>query len=433
MSRVAVSSGQGPGSRRVIRIGIAIVVAFDLLQLSVLIPGAREARALAGRDTSSLLGLLSAPVLTWALALGGLALTARMALAPGRWRAGLGALAVLGTLVSVHGALFGAVNHHLYFSGLTLLGWIAGQVWAQRRGTPGDESWAYAGALASLGACYFNAGISKLLYSGADWINSANLRAVVLVQHGLIEDGSLFGAFRAWVVESPGLAWTLAALTVVIELAGPLLLAPPVWRALLAVALVLMHLTILVLTDVILYIEAMYLLVLLGIPWRFPAEPEERAAGVEGGPSKRQTAWVTLALCGAGGLGMAMNAADERSFGDDESDLQGRRPVLRAGPLAEGLTVAGYRVSSVEAARDEALIHFDTPEAVSLFVRCSSERNAPAEPADFQLFFRDPSGNAAEPPEELGERFVAMLIRSAGEGGCGQFRRWMQDAPSVRP
>src|SRR5262249_34135654 len=135
----------------------------DLLSLVHFIQLAR-----AGASPGAFAGLLSQTPITVAIAGFGTAAAISFARGPGRIASGGTTLVALGLLSSVHAQLFGSPWRHLYYSGLCLAGWIAGQVVARRRGRPADESFARTGALALLGAAYLNAGVSKVVFGTAD-------------------------------------------------------------------------------------------------------------------------------------------------------------------------------------------------------------------------------------------------------------------------
>jgi len=164
----------------------------------------------------------------------------------------------------VHAQLFGSPWRHLYYSGLCLTGWIAGQVVARRRGAPADESYARTGALALLGAAYLNAGVSKVVFGTGDWATNLPIQATIIGQDGLVP-GGLLAAYRLVVVQTPTLAAAFSLLTVAFELSGPLMLVGRRAQWLVAGGLLAMHVNILLLTGEILYWEAMLLLAVFAL------------------------------------------------------------------------------------------------------------------------------------------------------------------------
>ena len=182
----------------------------------------------------------------------------------GRTASGATALVALALLSSVHAQIFGSPWRHLYYSGLCLAGWVAGVVVERRRGAPADESYARTGALALLSAAYLNAGISKVVFGGADWATNVPIQAAIIGQDGLVP-GGILAAYRLLVVQTPSLAAALSLLTVAFELAGPLMLVGRRTRWLVAGGLFAMHLNILLLTGEILYWEAMLFLAVFAV------------------------------------------------------------------------------------------------------------------------------------------------------------------------
>ena len=245
--------------RALLRIVIAAVAAIDLLSLARFIQVAR-----AGASPGAFAGLLSQPPIAVAIAAVGTAAAISFARGPGRIASGATALVALALLSSVHAQLFGSPWRHLFYSGLCLAGWIAGQVVARRRGAPADESYARTGALALLGAAYLNAGVSKVVFGAADWATNVPIQATIIGQDGLVPRGIL-AAYRLLVVQTPALAAAFSLLTVALELSGPLMLVGRRTRWLVAGGLFAMHLNILLLTGEILYWEAMLFLVVFAI------------------------------------------------------------------------------------------------------------------------------------------------------------------------
>jgi len=242
-----------------LRIVIAAVAAFDLLSLVQFIRAAR-----AGAAPGPFVGLLSQTPVTAAIAAVGVAAAISFARGRGRVASGATALVALVLLSSVHARLFGSPWRHLYYSGLCLTGWIAGLVVARHRGAPANESFARTGALALLSAAYLNAGLSKVVFGGADWATNVPIQAVIIGQDGLVP-GGILGAYRLLVIQTPALAAGLGLLTIAFELAGPLMLVGRRTRWLVAGGLFAMHINILLLTGEILYWEAILLLAVFAV------------------------------------------------------------------------------------------------------------------------------------------------------------------------
>jgi hypothetical protein len=176
-----------------------------------------------------------------------------------------------------------------------LLGWLLGLAFARARGAATDESFARVGSIALLGAAYFNAGISKVAFSGIDWLSGLPIQAVVVGQDGLVAD-SIVTSYRTWVADTPAAASLFAIATVAFELAGPLMLAGRTTRRCVALGLLGMHTNILVLTR-ILYWESMVFLVLFGFSSDLP-QTAAVATSSERPDDRRYTlAVAALALC----------------------------------------------------------------------------------------------------------------------------------------
>ena len=245
--------------RALLRIVIAAVAAIDMLSLAHYVRVAH-----AGAAPGTFAALLSQTPVAAAIAALGVAAVISFARGPGRTASGAMALVALALLSSVHARIFGSPWRHLYYSGLCLAGWVAGVVVARRRGAPADESYARTGALALLSAAYLNAGISKVVFGGADWATNVPIQATIIGQDGLVP-GGILAAYRLLVVQTPSLAAALSLLTVAFELAGPLMLVGRRTRWLVAGGLFAMHVNILLLTGEILYWEAMLFLVVFAV------------------------------------------------------------------------------------------------------------------------------------------------------------------------
>jgi len=241
-----------------LRATIAAVAAADLLSLVAFLHEAR------GESAIGAIALVAQTPFALAIAGLGVAAAFRFARAPGRIAAGAISLGALALLSTAHAQLFGSPWRHLYYSGLCLAGWITGLLVARYRGASRQEVWASTGALALLGTAYLNAGISKLVLGGGDWLTGLPIQAAIIGQDGLVPGGILHH-YRMLVVETPALATALSMLTVAFELAGPLMLAGRRPRLLVAGGLLGMHLNILLLTTEILYWEAMVFLAVFAI------------------------------------------------------------------------------------------------------------------------------------------------------------------------
>lgn len=251
-----------PGERRGMRLALAAVVVVDLASFVFAVLEARSAATARGEVATSLYSTLSHPLVVAGIAAVGVAGAAAFALRAGRIWSGMTALIALSVLSSVHGQLFGSPWRHLYFSGVSLAGWLVGLVALRARADRVDESYARLGAIALLGSAYLNSGISKLVYGGFDWLSGTPVQAAVIAQDGLVSGGAI-GAVRVWSTD-PTVAQSLAIATVVLELSGPLMLLGRLPRALVAAGIAAMHLNIWTLTGIIIYWESIVLLLLFG-------------------------------------------------------------------------------------------------------------------------------------------------------------------------
>ena len=265
---MTVTTGRG---RILLRGALAAVVAVDLVSFYGFISAVRADAAARGIVPGAFTAFLSLPAVSAGVIVLGVAGAGAFAFRPGRlWEGGL-ALGALALLSSAHGQLFGSPWRHLFYSGLCLAGWLLGLAVSRRRGMPTDESYACTGATALLGAAYCNAGISKLVYGGLDWVSAVPIQAVVVGQDGLVAD-SVISGYRAWVVNTPlaGIAFSIG--TVAFELAGPSMVVGRRIRLLVAAGLFAMHANIFVLTG-ILYWESMLLLALFALSPQADAPP----------------------------------------------------------------------------------------------------------------------------------------------------------------
>jgi hypothetical protein len=322
-----------------LRGALAAVVAIDLVTF-LLFLGEARARALGeGVTLSAFSDLLSRPLASGPLIVLGVAGAAVFGWRAGRLWAGLIPLAALALLSTAHAQLFGSPWRHLYYSGVCLSGWLLGLGVSRWRGAPADESYARIGATALLAAVYLNGGISKLVFGGWEWALGVPIQAIVVAQDGMVTDSAL-SAYRSWVVATPVLAGLFSSATILIELAGPLMIVGGRIRVAVALGLLAMHVNILVLTH-ILYWEAMVFLVLFGLlPY---AEPV--AMTTAPGRSRRRlflataAALVVLALIGISG--------QSRRFVEWYGVSTAATPPLAAAPealpsdLAAGLPGAG--------------------------------------------------------------------------------------------
>jgi len=250
-----------------------------------------------GIAPGAVIGFVARPAVSAAIVLIGIIAAIAFGRRPGRVYEGLVAVVALTLLSTAHAQLFGSPWRHLFYSGLCLCGWLLGLAFSRRRGAPTDEWFARTGALALLSAAYLNAGISKLVYGGWEWVSALPIQSVVVGQDGLVADG-IASMYRTWVVTTPPAAIAFSVATVAFELAAPLMLVGSRARLIVAAGLLAMHANIYVLTD-ILYWESMVLLAVFGLSGDPPPQRETAQATVLSRSSPRAfvAAAVLLALC----------------------------------------------------------------------------------------------------------------------------------------
>ncbi|HEY8379797.1 MAG TPA: hypothetical protein VIK91_25075, partial [Nannocystis sp.] len=276
-------TGLAPDPWRTRRWALSAVVAFDLVAFFAFIPRAFERAAAATFELAWWVRIVAALPGRTAVVVAGLVATLAFARRRAPILGGALALVALGLLSHAHAALNGAPWRHLYYSGIGLLGWLVGLGFARARGLPDEQRHAFVVTVALLGAAYFNAGLSKLLLSGLEWLAGDTLRHTVVAQDGLLGAGRLHD-LRLALVDTPALAAALATATVALELGGLLFLVGPRARALVAAGLVLMHLSIFVLTGIA-YVESIAVLIIFAWP-----HPELMRPPVPDEPPRRRLA-----------------------------------------------------------------------------------------------------------------------------------------------
>ena len=244
------------GGATFVRVGLAAVVALDLISYYVYLGDARATALQSGVSLGGFSDMLSRPVTRGTVAFVGLASAASFARRPARLWEGLVALGALTLLSTAHTQILGSPWRHLFFSGLCLAGWLLGLIVARYRGAPADESYARTGGMALLGAAYLSSGISKIVYGGWAWTSGLPVQSAIVGQSGLIGEG-IAGRYRFWVATRPLLASIFSTATVAFELAGPLMLVGRKTRLFVALGLIGMHANIYLLTEHILYWESM--------------------------------------------------------------------------------------------------------------------------------------------------------------------------------
>lgn len=268
----------GPDQRTLLRAVLATVVVVDLVSFFFFLGEARSTAAANGIEISRFAELFSRTIVRGVIVLIGVVSAVAFGWRPGRLWEGLLSLGALTVLSTAHAQLFGSPWRHLFYSGVCLSGWLLGLVVSRRRGAPLDESYARVGSIALLGAAYFNAGISKIVFGGAAWMSGLPIQATIIGQVGLVPDG-IVGMYRSRVVMTPAVASLFSVATTAVELAGPLMLVGRRTRLCVALGLIAMHANIFVLTHIA-YWESMVFLLAFGLSADAPdAETVPESAG----------------------------------------------------------------------------------------------------------------------------------------------------------
>jgi hypothetical protein len=424
-----MTSGNERG-RVFLRATLAAVVAVDLVSFYGFLAAARAAAAARGIVPDAFTALISMPVVSAIVIVLGVTGAVAFAYRPGRLWEGALALGALALLSSAHAQLFGSPWRHLFYSGLCLAGWLVGLAVSRRLETPTDESYACTGATALLGAAYCNAGISKLVYGGFDWVSAVPIQSVVVGQDGLVADSAI-SAYRAWVVNTPlaGIAFSIG--TVVFELAGPLMVVGPRIRLLVTAGLFAMHANIFVLTG-ILYWESMLLLALFALTPQSDAAPAPEPT-----PSRSDrrywAAVAILVLCA--GLAVAHQArryAEHATHGEPVPPAaQAPTPALREiGPFAVGQTLAQtWSIAALDVSAEGFVVAVARAGAQARFefTCASSPHRSPFDLGAAHIFYSsDRDFGELEP---IGQELQARLRDAAGNDDvCARLRAWRASA-----
>lgn len=434
----------------VLRRLLTAIVVVDLLSFAYFIESARDA-ALAAGTLSPLAAWLSHRVLTLPVAGAGTVAALGFGRAPGRLWHGLGALLGLAVLSTVHAQVFGSPWRHLFYSGLCLAGWLLGLLVTRRRGRPTDESYARVGSLALLSAAYFSAGISKMVFTGPEWLSGVPIQAVVVSQDGLIADGWL-NWYRTWAVTTPAVAMLFSIATVGFELAAPLMLFGRLPRAVVALGLLSMHANILAMTH-ILYWESMLLLVAFGLCGPSPSLADDGSAAPPRSAGPPAFALAVALLCCAAALAVAHQA---RRFARVEAARAlpaapaaavvapasapappAPPPTVHAlrqvGPFSVGQSVApGWSVTAVDVSSDGITTTLAGDAGrVEFEITCAeSAYHSPYDlPAAHIFYTSEVPVSALDPP---GQALRELIERAGGATLCARLTAWRAAALAER-
>lgn len=414
-----------------LRLLLGVVAAIDLASFVFVLADARAAALAAGTALDPFTALVSRPVVSALLAALGIIGALRFAARADRPLAGLVALLALAALSTAHAHAYGSPWRHLYYSGLGLAGWVLGLVVSRRRGAPGDESFARAGSLALIGAAYFNAGLSKLVFGGGEWLSGVTIQAIIVAQDGLAVESAM-GGYRDLVLRTPPLVSLFSIATVLFELAGPLMLLGRWPRRVVAGGLLAMHLNIYLLTH-ILYWEPMLFLVAFGLSADPPAPPLPAAARAgRRRPVVVALAVVALALWAAAGIvhqgrRYAQRQAAHAAARQPPTPVSVRpTPALaRLGPFALGDQVSDdWTVAALRVRGAGFIVALSGPAgAVGFEVTCApSPHVSPFDLDAAHIFYSSALPVAAF---EVAGRAVQARVREAGgDDVCAAVTQW---------
>jgi hypothetical protein len=273
-SQVSSSFFEGENSRAILRVGLALIAALEMV-VEVASNLGMMGDSLYAEASSILLPFLRpTPAVLVIINLIGLA--GLLALALNR-RPILGAVVALLCMsfdVRLGEVLFGSISHNFFFPGAMVFGWLIGLIVARRRrlrGEPAAQRPTYADSVAEscavgvLAALYTGSAVTKVMDSGISWVNTNALRSVLLAQQGLLHVGWI-DAYRAAVINHPWFSFALSLGALLIEACGFLLLVSRRTRLVWGLLIVGMHVNILFLAGIP-YLEPMLLVPLFTLPW----------------------------------------------------------------------------------------------------------------------------------------------------------------------
>lgn len=425
----------GDRATTALRVVLATVATIDLLSFRFYIADARTAALTDLVPVGDLPLALSASWLVTLAVIVGCLGAIRFGLRPGRIVAGIVALLALAFLSSVHAQLFGSPWRHLYYSGLCLSGWLLGLFFARRAGAIEEEAYARTGVVALLGAAYFNAGVSKMIYGGVPWLSGLPIQGVILGQDGLAPDSFLSG-YRTWVVMHPAAAMCFSTATVVVELAGPLMIAGVWLRRAVAFGLLAMHANIFLLTD-ILYWESILFLTLFGLlpgTWvRSPGPVVRRPRESWLGGAGYAAAFTLLLLTSVLAVGrqwyrqpgyVPSAASQEPAPTSPPTPVAPDSPG-KLGPFTRGEVLKDdWRVSGLERRENGIRISFSSAVgSVGFEITCVESTNrSPFDAGPLHIFY----STELPPPkiEGIGRAVRARVLEQGATDPCARLAEW---------
>jgi hypothetical protein len=426
-------------SRSGLRIGLAVILAFDAVVVVTAIanatPGAESIDApwllaIAGRWE------LALPLV--AVVIGALAFFAieRRPLA-----AGLVAFVGFGLLSTALTALQGAASRNFYVGGATLLGWLCGEAIeirrAQRNVPVARGSLAEAGATGTFAATYFCAAVSKLLEGGGDWLAPGTLQSLAMA-HAPVSGNSLVTGYARLVASSQGLASGFAAVTLMIQLLAPVWLLGSRLRMAWGLLFVGFHINVFVLTGIP-YVESCYIAALFSFPW---TRVVARLRGLEdralSDPSPevppRPALLAVPAAIVALGLVALLVPAELRPHGDPftrwrPTVTDARAPRTRFGPIRTGDRLAGdWVVDSIRVDGERVRIALERAgREVVLVLSLQPGERAPFAPEGLGLSYAK-TDLAIDEFEAAGRDLSDRLERAAGSKPIPDaVRLWLEE------
>lgn len=439
-----------PITARFWRTLLALMLASDAVILAVW-THRRAPGHLAGPEPPWIDGLVRSPSALAALAalacLGAFAFARR----PGRALTALLAVACTHVLIDAFGYVFQDHIRSFFYSGALVSAWALAIIFTRvvlrghRPGAALDQTLDTTGAAAAaavLGAIYFNAGLSKLIFGGADWMNSAVIRLTsVLVSPagGDAWDASL----RAFVVDSPSLAATLAIATVALELQGLFFGLGRRARLLSGSGLLAFHIGTFVMSDIV-FVQAVILLCAFTFPWAELAQrlhPRATAPteAVTVGPHAPRRA-LTLAALVVGFVALAwlVPGAAPASKSHQNPFLVDTTSLPRFGPIHPGLALPrGLEVTGIHAAEGEVriMVRGQAGEVILAFAPVPGDTApGPYDVGSAALAWRAASVDM-DAVSRSGEALAALLRSAATADGhrdmSAAWHRWREaaDAP----
>ncbi|MCO4761308.1 MAG: hypothetical protein KC502_07380 [Myxococcales bacterium] len=416
-------SPHGPHTRHIARIAVATMACHDLVLLTNGVLGI----PLGAPDwTSPALyqWLAFHPHVLLATSLVGLLAAGIFAAGRAPLRAGTVTLIALHLAYETFAGVMATLPPEPILTGACLSGWLLGTVWGRgvARRDVGDpravEQWfAEMGAVGLIGITYFMAGASKMIRSGLEWDHR-------VIWHLLQSLTDLTGngpvdRLVAWLMTQPTIAVGLAAGTVLIQVAAPLMLVGRRTRQVLGTLLLAMHLSMLALGTLVHVPIAAFAIGFL-LPWpRLLGRPSTTADPHATAPqdvvdTQRRRA-LTLQFAGVGGLLVVLAWAlpvDQwmahrstqplkpwrliRELPDESMRTEALRPdEWRAiAPLKPGAAVAGWRLKSAGIGHAQEMVSLWRRGNVELRVTVWLDATDEAHPLRLSYDKTDPAARA---------------------------------------